>query len=145
MMTTLDPCRREGDMATNVYLRFEDPAINGCSTAPGHAGDIEVLSWSHDSSHGGVSFSKFPDSASGEIRQFSFRGRQFENATLRCYRSDGNSDSAPVQYLTVAMQHVVVSNYSVSSGPGDLPVENISLEYGLIEYTYIDQKQAAAP
>jgi type VI protein secretion system component Hcp len=38
------------------------------------------------------------------------------------------------------MQHVVILNYSVSGGPGDIPVENVSLDYGTVQYTYIDQK-----
>ncbi|HEX3579135.1 MAG TPA: type VI secretion system tube protein Hcp, partial [Thermoanaerobaculia bacterium] len=58
-----------------------------------------------------------------------------------CFRADGEAGK-PVLYLTVAMQHVIISNYSVSGGPGDVPVENISLGYGIIEYTYIDQKHA---
>ncbi len=38
------------------------------------------------------------------------------------------------------MQHVVIANYSVSGGPGDMPVENVSLDYGIIQYNYMDQK-----
>jgi type VI protein secretion system component Hcp len=34
------------------------------------------------------------------------------------------------------MQHVVISNYSVSGGPGDVPVENVSLDYGTVMYEY---------
>jgi type VI protein secretion system component Hcp len=34
------------------------------------------------------------------------------------------------------MTDVVISNFSISAGAGDLPVENISLAYGKIIYTY---------
>ncbi|HEX3579886.1 MAG TPA: type VI secretion system tube protein Hcp, partial [Thermoanaerobaculia bacterium] len=34
-------------MATNMYIKFENPSIAGSSDAPGHAGEIEILSWSH--------------------------------------------------------------------------------------------------
>ena len=34
------------------------------------------------------------------------------------------------------------ANYSVSGGPGDIPVENVSLDYGIVQYTYLDQKHA---
>jgi type VI secretion system secreted protein Hcp len=37
---------------------------------------------------------------------------------------------------------VIISNFSVSGGPGDIPVENVSLDYGIVEYTYKQQKQA---
>ena len=33
-------------MATNMYIKFEDPSI-GSSDAPGHKDEIEVLSWNH--------------------------------------------------------------------------------------------------
>jgi len=39
------------------------------------------------------------------------------------------------------MEHVVIANYSVSGGPGDLPVENVSLDYGIVNYIYVDQKK----
>ena len=38
------------------------------------------------------------------------------------------------------MTHVVISNYSVSGGPGDIPVENVALDYGIISYEYISPK-----
>ena len=40
------------------------------------------------------------------------------------------------------MEHVIIANYSVSGGPGDLPVENLALDYGIIQYSYIPQKAA---
>jgi type VI protein secretion system component Hcp len=47
-----------------------------------------------------------------------------------------------VEYLTVAMEHVIISNYTVSGGPGDIPVENVSLDYGTVRYDYKEHKQA---
>jgi type VI secretion system secreted protein Hcp len=38
----------------------------------------------------------------------------------------------------------VISNYSISGGPGDVPVENVSLDYGIIQYSYKPQKQESA-
>lgn len=38
------------------------------------------------------------------------------------------------------MRRLVISNFSVSGGAGDVPVENVSLDYGSVTYTYIDQK-----
>ena len=55
-------------------------------------------------------------------------------------RSDGATDNA-VKYLEIVMEHVVISNYSVSGGPGDVPVENVSLSYGKVQYTYKGQKE----
>ena len=35
---------------------------------------------------------------------------------------------------------MIIANYSVSGGPGDIPVENVSLDYGIIQYNYKDRK-----
>jgi type VI secretion system secreted protein Hcp len=145
-------------MATNMYIKFEEPSITGTSDAPGHGGEIEVLSWSHgfvqptnptrstagggtveQATHQNFTFTKYLDRSTNEILKYSWSGKQIGKATLSCFRADGAAGNL-VLYLTVAMQHVVISNYSVSGGPGDTPVENVSLDYGTVQYTYIDQK-----
>lgn len=147
-------------MGANTYLKFEDPIIHGASTSPGHPGEIEVLSWSHgfaqptepgrsspgpgtveQATHQTFTFTKYPDSSTYDLQQFNWSGKQIGRATLHCYRSDGEGGGVPVEYLTVAMEHVIISNYAVSGGPGDLPVENISLDYGTVRYDYKEQKQ----
>ena len=139
-------------MASNMYIKFENPAITGAGVAPGHVGEIEILSWSHgfvqptsptgsvdQSTHRNLWFTKYLDQATNDLLKYSWSGRQFGKATITCYRSDG-ADGKPVLYLTLTMQHVVISNYSVSGGPGETPVENVTLDYGIVEYTYVDQK-----
>jgi type VI secretion system secreted protein Hcp len=134
-------------MAANMYIRFEGPAITGASTAAGHAGEIEMLSWSHgfvqptspapvQATHQNFSFTKYLDSASNELMKYFWSGQQFQKANVSLYRGDGDG----ALYLTIAMEHVIILNVSVSGGPGGVPVENISLDYGLLQYNYIDQK-----
>ena len=141
-------------MSTNMFLKFENPSIKGSSSAPGHADEIEVMSWSHgfaqpaspsrggggSATHQNLTFTKYLDLATDDILKLCWGGKQIGKATLRCFRSDGAHDDKPVEYLRIVMEHVVISNYSISGGPGDLPVENVSLDYGVIQYTYIDQK-----
>ncbi len=146
-----------------MYLRFENPEVSGASTAAGHQGEIEVLSWSHgfaqptsptrgsaaggtveQASHANLSFTKYLDRTTNELLKACWSGKQFGKATLTCFRSDGTSGNRPVQYLEVVMEHVIISNYSVSGGPGDVPVENISLDYGIVQYHYKDQNTTAA-
>jgi type VI secretion system secreted protein Hcp len=148
-------------MATNMYLKFEDPAIEASSTASGHEKDIEILSWSHgfvqptsatrsfagsatveQATHQNLSFTKYLDTATNALLKYCWAGKQIGKATISCFRSDGATDNKPVKYLEIAMQHVVISNYSVSGGPSDIPVENVSLDYGIVQYTYLDQKKA---
>jgi type VI secretion system secreted protein Hcp len=144
--------------ATNMYIKFENPAVAGGSTAAGHSGEIEVLSWSHgftqptsptrsgpgeQASHQNLSFTKYIDSSTDDLLKSLWRGKQFGKATLTCYRADGATDNKPVKYLEVVMEPVILVNHSVSGGPGDVPVETYALDYGKVTYTYIDQKGAA--
>ena len=158
-------CAAGASAATNMYLKFEQPSIAGSSTASGHSGEIEVLSWNHgfvqptsptrssagsgsveQATHHNFSFTKYHDSSSDDLLKNCWAGRQFRKVTLTCFRSDGAADNKPVPYLTVVMENVVISNFSISGGAGDVPVENVSLDYGTVQYNYVDQKlQATKP
>jgi len=146
-------------MATNMFLKFENPSVKGSSTAPGHTDEIEVLSWNHGfaqptsptrsaggggtvelAAHQNFTFTKYLDQATDDLLKVCWSGKQIGKANLSCYRADGHNDNKPVEYLRIVMEHVIISNFSVSGGPGDLPVENVSLDYGTVRYTYIDQR-----
>ncbi len=145
-------------MASNMYIKFEDPDIGGGSTAPGHQGEIELLSWSHgfvqptrgapgsgsveQANHAYFNLTKYLDVATNSLLRYSWSGKQIGKATVTCFRDDGAAGNEPVKYLTIVMEHVIIANYSVSGGPGDIPVENISLDYGIVHYNYIPQKNA---
>jgi type VI secretion system secreted protein Hcp len=139
-------------MAINMYIKFETPNIAGSGTGE-HAGEIEVLSWSHgfqqptgrgreQTGHESLSFTKYMDASSTELLRSCWEGRQFGKVTLRCYRPDGSVERRFVEYLSVVLEHVVISDFKVSGGPGDIPVEHVSLDYGLISYHYTEQHPA---
>jgi type VI secretion system secreted protein Hcp len=146
-------------MAVNSYIKLKD--ITGGSTAAEHAGEIEILSWSHgfsqptsptrstagsgsveQANHSNFTFTKYIDSSTDDLLKHCWDGKQIATATVTCYRADGATDNKPVEYLKVEMEHVVVSNFSISGGAGDVPVENVSLDYGIVKYTYKPQKKA---
>lgn len=146
-------------MATNMYLKF-DPPLEAGSSAAKHEKEIEVLSWSHSSgqapaktrstagsgtveqaTHNPLSFTKYLDAATHTLLRNCWSGKQIKQVTLSCYRASGDEKNEPVQYLSVVMDHVIISNYSVSGGPGNLPVENVSLDYGAVQYNYVEQKK----
>jgi type VI secretion system secreted protein Hcp len=148
-------------MAINMFLKFENPAVKGSSSAPGHTDEIEVLSWSHgfvqptsptrsrggsgtveSATHQNFTFTKYLDAATNDLLKLCWSGKMIGKATVSCYRTDGAADNKPVEYLRIEMEHVLISNYSVSGGPGDIPVENVSLDYGIVQYTYMSQKHA---
>jgi type VI secretion system secreted protein Hcp len=146
-------------MSSNMYIKFEDPNIEGGATAPGHQGEIEVLSWNgfaqpirsaagsgtvEQANHANFNLTKYLDVATNSLLKYCWSGRQIGKATLSCFRADGAAGNELVKYLTVVMEHVVIANYSLSGGPGDIPVENISLDYGIIQYNYMPQKHAEA-
>jgi type VI secretion system secreted protein Hcp len=138
-------------MATNMYIHFEKPAIG--------QEEIEVLSWNHgfsqpasptrgggsgsvdQATHQNLVFTKYLDRATNELLKYCWSGKDFGRVTLTCYRASGATDQKPVLYLKVVMQHVIISNYAVTGGPGDIPVENVALDYGTVQYEYISQKQ----
>jgi type VI secretion system secreted protein Hcp len=136
-------------MATNMYIQFEDPNTDR----------IEILSWSHgfvqptsatrsqsgggtveQATHQNLSFTKYLDNNSSVLLKACWSGRQMRKAILTCYRA--GSDNKPVKYLTITMEYVIVANCSISGGPGDIPVINVSLDYGIVKYDYITQGQS---
>jgi type VI secretion system secreted protein Hcp len=138
-------------MSSNMYLKFEQPEVAGGSADPGHQGEIDVLSWSHgftqptgqlETSHSRLSFAKYLDVATNTLLKLSWSGKQIGKATITCFRTDGASGNQPVMYLSIVMEHVLIANYTISGGPGDIPVENITLDYGVIQYNYTPQKNA---
>src|SRR4051812_25634419 len=145
-------------MAQNMFIKFETPGIEGECTASGHAKEIEILSWSHSfnqttsptrssagggtvekANHSDFTFSKYIDSATDDLLKMCRNGKQIGKATVSAYRANG--DNKPVKYLEIAMDKVIVSNLSFGGGSGDLPVENISLSYGKVQYSYMPQKE----
>ena len=146
-------------MAVNCYVAFD--GVEGDSTATGHEKAIEVLSWSHgfsqptsptrsaagagtveQANHQNFNFSKYIDSATDDLLKLCWSGKQVPKVTLSCFRADGNTDNESIKYLEVVMEHVIVSNISLSGGPGDLPMESIALDYGIVTYNYLPQESA---
>ncbi len=137
-------------MASNMYIKFDK--VEGESTDANHKDWIEILSWNHAFSqmasplrgssgstiemanHADFSFTKAIDSATDDLIGACWTGKQFEKATVECFKSDGQNE--PIKYLEVVMEDVVVSNFSIGGGGGSMPMENISLAYSMIKYIY---------
>jgi type VI secretion system secreted protein Hcp len=148
-------------MATNVYLKIETPEIKGESTDDKHKDQIEVLSWSHGfnqptspvrssagsgtverANHQDFTFTKYTDISSPQLMKKCWSGQHFGKMTLQAYRSA--DEKTVVEYLRIEFEDVVISNISIGGGMGDVPIENISLAYGKVTYTYqpADEKTA---
>ena len=145
-------------MATNMFLKLEDPEIKGESTDSSHADQIQVLSWSHSfnqptsptrssagggtvemANHSDFSFTKYTDSSTDDLLKQCWSGKMIAKGTFTAYRSDGNN--TPVKYLEIIMEKIIVSNVSLGGGTGDVPTETVGLSYGKVTYNYIPQKE----
>jgi type VI secretion system secreted protein Hcp len=144
-------------MAGNMFIKFEEPTVEGESADSKHDKDIQVLSWSHSfnqptsatrssagggtveqANHSDFSFTKYTDSATDDLLKLCWQGNQVGKVTFSAYRADG--DNEPVLYLQIELEKVIVSNFSIGGGGGDIPTETISLNYGKVKYVYKKQK-----
>ena len=143
-------------MAINVFIKIDGPGIIGGSTSKGHEGEIEVLSWNHGfnqptqavrsgagsgtvetANHNHFSFSKYMDEATDDLLKICWTGKHIDKVVMNCYRSVGDvgTSQSGVPYLKIEMENVIVSNYALGGGVGDLPTEQVSFNYGKVTYT----------
>ena len=146
-------------MAINAYIKME--GITGGSDAAEHVGEIEILSWSHSftqtssatrsvsgsgtveaATHNDFCYSKYISSATDDLLKHCWSGMQIPSCTVTCYRASGDTENKPVEYLKIIMKNVIVTSYNVAGGGGDLPIENISLNYSYVQYVYTPQQRA---
>lgn len=143
-------------MSSNMFIQFDK--VEGEATDADHAKWIEILSWSHGFSqpaspvrgssgatvekanHSDLSITKYLDSATDDLIKACWQGKQFDKVVMECYRDSGAAK--PINYLKVEMEDVVISDFSISGGGGDLPMENLSLAYSKVTYTYKPQDKA---
>lgn len=146
-------------MAGNMFIQFKTPDIKGESADSEHLEQIQVLSWSHSfnqptsptrssagsgtveqANHSDFSFTKYIDASTDDLLKMCWSGKQIGTATFQSYRSDGENKA--IKYLEVEMTGVVVSNFSIGGGTGDVPTETVTLSYSAVTYNYIQQKAA---
>ncbi len=147
-------------MSTNVYLAMElekGGKILGSSKDKGHVNAVEVVSWSHGFSqpttaatkssdqqatsranHSDLSFTKFFDNASSAILKACWTGAQLKTAVFQMYRASGATEvgTGATDYLTISLEDIIISHYSISGGGDELPIENITLNYTKCQYTF---------
>ena len=142
-------------MAVDFFLKLEGPDVEGESMDSAHADEIAVNSWSwgmnqsgtmHVAKGGGagkvdvqdLSLGKRVDKATPNLMQHCCMGTQFETATLVCRKASG--DGGQLEYLTLVMKHVIITNVQGSgSEGGDDLFENVSLNFGEFTLTYVPQ------
>lgn len=139
----------------NIFVKID--GIPGESLVEAHKDEIEVLSFSMGamqpvsgtpSSAGGataasvrfseISFAKFVDKSTPKLYKFCASGNHINNITFSFHRAA--KDGATVKYLEVVLTNTLISNLSASgSGGEDIMIENVSLNFGAIQLTYVEQ------
>jgi type VI secretion system secreted protein Hcp len=141
-------------MAFDAFLELD--GIPGDSQAQGHAGSIEIetYSWGLTNSAtigtvgGGagsgkatfqdIQFTAFTSKASPLIAKACATGQHIQTANLHLVKAGGS----PFEFITVKLQDVIVTSYQQGGAPdGDAaPTDSFSLLYLKIEFDYTPQK-----
>ena len=143
-------------MSTDILLKID--GIKGESVIDGHAGEIDVLSWSvgmqqsgttHTATGGGggkvsvsdITFTKLVDIASADLIKACTSGRHLKEATLVVRKAGG---AKPINYFTLKMWEVIVSSYNTGGSSDDLDRVQETLTFNFarfeIEYQQQDEK-----
>lgn len=140
-------------MAVDMFLKITD--VTGESKDKTHSGEIQIESfgWSATqmgtSSHGTgagagkVSMSDFhfvmrTNSASPTLFLFCVNGKHLKEAKLTCRKAGGKQEN----FMIVTMSDVLISSYQTGgSGQGEVPMDQISLNYSKIEIDYLTQDE----
>jgi type VI secretion system secreted protein Hcp len=135
-------------MSNDTFIKFD--GVDGESTSQGHAGEIEVLSWSwgivNASSHGGggggtgkaqpsdVSFTHRFDKASPVLEKRCAQGVHLPQAVL----SVRKSGAGQADFLKFTLKEVFITSIAPSGGGGEI-METVSLSFAQIEVSYKPQ------
>jgi type VI secretion system Hcp family effector len=136
-----------------MFLKITGPDIPGESTDNVHPGEIEVLSYSHGhsmavsppstagsrtserASFGDFVITKLIDKSTPKLFESVAKGTPHAEMVLSVSRADGKGGM--IEFLKYTLSDVVLSSQQISgSDGGGIPVESISLAYGVLKYEY---------
>ena len=140
-------------MAVDMFLKITD--VKGESKDKTHSGEIEIesFSWgatqlgtsSHGTGAGGgkISMNDFHFvmrhcSSSPTLFLFCANGKHLKEAVLTCRKAGETQQN----FLIVTMSDVLISSYQTGgSQAGEVPMDQISLNYSKIEIDYLAQDE----
>ena len=137
----------------DYFLKID--GVEGESTDSKHSKEIELESFSFGAANAGsfssgggggtgkvamndFHFVKKTDKASAKLLTACCVGEHIKTATLVC-RKAGKEQQ---EFLTIIVSPILVSSYQTggSAGSDVIPMDQVSLNYGKIEYKYKEQK-----
>jgi type VI secretion system secreted protein Hcp len=134
--------------ASDYFLKID--GVDGESADSKHKGEIDIESWSWGASQSGTSaggggaagkvsmqdftFTKHVDKASPKLFEKLATGEHLREAKFVVRGSSSN------EYLTITLTDVMVTSYSTGGSSGDdRPTESVSLNFGKIKMSYVEQ------
>jgi type VI secretion system secreted protein Hcp len=137
----------------DYFLKVD--GVDGESTDDKHKGEIELESWSFGSTNAGsfnsgggggtgkvqmqdFHFVKKVDKSSAKLLTSCATGEHLKTATLVCRKAGKDQQ----EFLTIVLSPVLVSSFQTggSAGSDVIPMDQVSLNYGKIEFKYKEQK-----
>lgn len=140
--------------SVDYFLKIE--GADGESTDDKHKKEIEIESWSVGGTNSGsfssrtsgggtgkvqlqdFHFVKRADKASSKLFTACCTGEHFKKVTLTCRRAGKEQQ----EFLIIEMTGAVVSSFQTGGSAGSelIPMDQVSLNFGKIEYKYKEQK-----
>jgi type VI secretion system secreted protein Hcp len=133
--------------AIDMFLKID--GIEGESTDSKHKYEIDVTSWSfgltqsvsHVGGGGGAGQAEFRDlqivklmdKSSPKLFLASASGEHLQKAVLTMRKSGDN----PVDFVKVTLTDVIVSSFNSDLATNGQPIEEITLNYGKLEFQYV--------
>lgn len=131
-----------------VFIKFD--GVDGESNDAQHRAYSDVLSWSWGSTANSKStcvqdfhFVKEVDKSSPVLLMDQVRGKFYP--TVRLAVTADFSDQGRVEYIILEFKNVRMSSHSTNSNADSLPVEQVSLNFEEVTYTYIKFDARGAP
>lgn len=139
-------------MAVDYFLKID--GVAGEAADAKHKGEIDVQSWSWGATQTGMATrSSGSGGGAGKVAMQDFHfvmdvnkaspslmlacatGQHIKMATLTCRKAGGEQQ----EYLKITMSDLLVSSYQ-TGGSGELPVDQVALNFAKIEFEYKPQK-----
>jgi type VI secretion system secreted protein Hcp len=137
----------------DYFLKVD--GVDGESTDDKHKGEIEIESWSFGGTNAGsfssgggggsgkvvlgdFNFVKKVDKASPKLFLSCCNGEHLKTATLVCRKAGKDQQ----EFLTVVLSPILISGFhTAGSAASDIiPVDQVSINYGKLEFKYKEQK-----
>jgi type VI secretion system secreted protein Hcp len=135
-----------------VDMFFKMDPIQGESTDQNHPNQMNVLSWSWGmsmpiASGGGgtgrvniqdISISKYVDKASTSLMLGCSTGTHYKTAILSMRKAGAASSQ---DFMVITLEDAIITSYNVGgSAGGDVPMENLTLNFARVKVEYWRQK-----